>query len=113
MEGVLMSKFKIQGKYRASQDIAISGWDCGSEFEFKMVVEFRIIGGTPATMIDPEEPASAEIDKIRFFEHKPGSAPKEIEFPDFIVEKFTEAEGFKAWLFSEANDQLDAAEQGL
>ncbi len=106
-------KFKIDGKYRASQDIAINGWECGSEFEFKMVVEFRIIGGSPATQTDPEEPATAEVDKVRFFEHVKGETVKEVIFPDFIVEKFTDGENFIAWLFAEANDALDAAEQGL
>lgn len=91
-------------KYRAEQDITISGWDCGTEIELKMVVTFTVHPGREATQIDPPEAASVEIDKVRFFDGK-----DELQLPWSIKDRFTSADGFKDWLMGEAIEQHEAA----
>jgi hypothetical protein len=100
---------KITGKHRASQDIHISGWECGSEFELKMVVEFTAHSGSPATLVDPEEFPSVEVDSVRFFEHLRGQTVKEVIMPDWMVERFTQNAVFEKWLLGEAGEAIQTA----
>jgi hypothetical protein len=90
--------------FRTEQDIAISGWECGTEIELKMVVVFTVHPSRKATEIDPPEEATVEIDKVRFFDGK-----DELTLPWSIEDRFTSAEGFKDWLMGEARDQHEAA----
>lgn len=90
--------------FRAEQSVAISGWECGTEIELKMVVTFKVHAGSPATMIDPPEAPSVEIDKVRFFDGK-----DEIQLPWSIGDRFTSQDGFEDWLMSEAAEQHEAA----
>lgn len=90
--------------YSAEQDIAISGGECGTEIEMKMVVTFTVHPGRKATEIDPPEEASVEIDKVRFFDDK-----DEMTLPWSIEDRFTSADGFKDWLMGEASDQHESA----
>jgi hypothetical protein len=87
-------------KYRAQQDIAISGWECGTEIELKMVVTFVVHPGCKPTLIDPGEQPSVEVDKVRFFD-----GVDELSLPWSIADRFTNADGFKSWLLSEASEQ--------
>jgi hypothetical protein len=87
-------------KYRAQQDIAISGWECGTEIELKMVVTFTVHPGSKATEIDPPEAASVEINKVRFFDGQ-----DELQLPWSIEDRVTSADGFKSWLIGEAAEQ--------
>lgn len=90
--------------YRTEQDIAISGWECGTEIELKMVVIFTVHPGREATQIDPPEAASVEVDKVRFFDGK-----DEITLPWSIEDRFTSRDEFKDWLLGEARDQHESA----
>lgn len=92
--------------YRAQQAVAISGFECGTETELTMVVTFVVHPGSKATQIDPPEEASVEIDKLRFFDGK-----DEITLPWSIGDRFTSADGFKAWLMGEAAEQETSARE--
>lgn len=83
--------------YRAEQDICISGWECGTEIELKMVVQFKVHPGSKATEIDPPEEPSVEVDTVRFFDGK-----DELKLPWSIGDRFSSADGFKGWLLAEA-----------
>jgi len=91
-------------KYRTEQIVCISGWDCGTEIELTMVVNFTVHPGRKATEIDPPEEPTADIDSIRFFDGK-----DELQLPWSIGDRFTSADGFKSWLLSEAAEQYQAA----
>jgi hypothetical protein len=87
-------------KYRAEQGVHISGWECGTEIELKMVVTFKVHPGSKATMIDPAEEPSVEVDQVRFFDGK-----DEIKLPWSIEDRFSSRDEFKAWLMGEAAEQ--------
>jgi hypothetical protein len=91
-------------KYRAQQDIQISGWECGTEIELKMVVTFTVHPGCKQTLTEPAEEPSVEVDAVRFFDDK-----DELNLPWSIEDRFTSAEGFKDWLMQEAAEQHEAA----
>lgn len=91
-------------KYRAEQDINISGWECGAEIEIKMVVNFTVHPGCKQTLTEPAEPTIAEVDQVRFFDGK-----DEINLPWSIEDRITSRSEFKDWLLSEANDQRETA----
>lgn len=91
-------------KYRAEQVVCISGWDCGTEIELKMVVSFTVHPGSKATEIDPPEEPTVEVYSIRFFDGK-----DELTLPWSISDRFTSSDGFKSWLMSEAAEQHQAA----
>lgn len=93
-------------KYRAEQVVCISGWDCGTEIELKMVVSFTVHPGSKATEIDPPEEPTAEVDSIRFFDGK-----DELTLPWSISDRFTSADGFKSWLLSEAAETEEYARE--
>ena len=86
-------------KYQAEQTVAISGCECGTEIELKMVVTFKAHPGRKQTEIDPAEEPTVEVCKVRFFDGK-----DEITLPWSISDRFTDAAGFKAWLMCEASD---------
>jgi hypothetical protein len=91
-------------EYRAEQVVCISGWECGTEIELKMVVSFTVHPGSKATEIDPPEETTAEVDSVRFFDGK-----DELIFPWSISDRFTSADGFKSWLMAEAAEQHQVA----
>lgn len=91
-------------KYRAQQNICISGWDCGTEIELKMVVTFKVHPGSPQTQIDPAEEPSVEVDTVRFFD-----GTDDLKLPWSIEDRFTSSDGFKDWLMQEAADQHEMA----
>lgn len=91
-------------KYRAEQDVAFSGFDCGTEVELKMVVTFRVCPALMQTVTDPGEDASVEVDTVRFFD-----GFDEVKLPSLIEERFTSADGFKDWLMADASDQRQSA----
>jgi len=94
----------MSNRYRAEQVVCISGWECGTEIEMKMVVSFTVHPGSQATEIDPPEEPSAEVDSVRFFDGK-----DELTLPWSISDRFTSADGFKSWLMSEAAEQHQVA----
>lgn len=90
-------------KYRAEQAVHISGWECGTEIECKMVVAYQMTEHVPASDNGPEEVPRPEVDSIGFF-LKRGAAAVEVAMRSFIEDAFTNSESFKSWLASEAAD---------
>lgn len=90
--------------FRAEQVIAINGSECGTEIEIKMVVTFKVHPGSKATMIDPAEEPTVEVDQVRFFDGK-----DEIKLPWSIEDRFSSRDEFKGWLMGEAAEQHEAA----
>jgi len=91
-------------KYRAQQNIHISGWECGTEIELKMVVTFSVHPGCRETLETPAELPSVEIDGVRFFD-----GTDELKLPWSIEDRFTSRDEFKDWIMQEAIDQHEAA----
>lgn len=91
-------------KYRAQQDISISGFECGTEMELKMVVTFKVHPGSKQTEIDPAEEPTVEVDTVRFFD-----GTDEIKLPWSLEDRFSSAAGFKDWLVGEADGQDQSA----
>lgn len=91
--------------YRAEQFISISGSECGTEIELKMVISFMVNPGCKASISGPEEEATPEVIAVRFFD---GS--DEIKLPWSIEDRFTSnTSGFHNWLLGEAADQHQRA----
>lgn len=96
-------------KYKARQDFCISGWECGTEIELKMVIEFTVTDYRRQTLESPEEPRMVEDIAIRLFETD-GTA--EMIVPKWMDAKLQKDEDFRTWLLGEATYQDDmAAEQ--
>jgi hypothetical protein len=91
-------------KYTAQQGIQIYGANCGAEIELKMVVDFTVHPGCPATIETPAELPSVEIDGVRFFDGK-----DELTLPWSIADRFTSRDEFKDWVMQEAIEQHEAA----
>ena len=89
----------MSARHTASQPIHISGWECGTEIELKMVVEFTVTDAIPQTLENPAEPSMVEIGKVRFFD-----GTDELQLPWSIADRFTNEDGFRDWLMSEAID---------
>jgi len=90
-------------KYRAEQIVCISGFDCGTEIELNMVVNFTVHPGSKATEIDPPEEPIAEVIEVHFFEIREGKASTdERSMPVWLFNRLTEGDAFYAWLLSEA-----------
>jgi hypothetical protein len=83
-------------KYRAEQTLAISGWESG-EIEIKQVVTYSVTRFSPATLEQPEEPATVEDVECRYF-----LGDVETQIGKLIATKFEDDDGFKGWLLSEA-----------
>jgi hypothetical protein len=97
-------------KYRAEQIVCISGFDCGTEIELKMVVSFKVHPGSKATEIDPPEQPSAEVIEVHFFEVKDGKpSSDERSMPVWLFNRLTEGDAFYNWLLSEASEQHQVA----
>jgi hypothetical protein len=79
-------------KYRAEQDICISGWECGTEVALKMVVKFTMTDHYSASDSGPEEFPQPEIEHMRFF-RKHEAVAVEIVVPPFM-----------SWLAGEARE---------
>lgn len=91
--------------YRAEQVVSISGFECGTEIELKMVVAFRVNPGCKASISGPEEEPTPEVLTVRFLD---GS--DEIKLPWSIEDRFTSnTSGFHNWLLGEAADQYQRA----
>ena len=90
-------------KHRAEQDVTISGFECGTEIECKMVVAYRMTEHFPASENGPEEFPQPEIESLRFF-RKREKVAVEIVVPPFIEDAFLDSDEFKSWLASEATD---------
>jgi hypothetical protein len=95
-------------KYRAEQDIFISGWECGTEIALKMVVQFKMTDHYPASDNGPEEFPQPEIEHMRFF-RKHEQVAVEIVVPPFIEDAFTDSEDFMSWLAGEARESDEYA----
>jgi hypothetical protein len=93
-------------KFTARQDVHISGWECGTEFELTMEVKFTVTRFLPATATDPAENPTVEIDSVRFLDGE-----DELKLPWSIGDRFMDARGFNEWLMSEANEQSQQAEE--
>ncbi|QJS27433.1 hypothetical protein [Rhizobium ruizarguesonis] len=91
-------------KFSAHQHILISGSECGTEIELKMVVAFTVHPGCKQTLTEPGEEPSVEVDKVQFFDGK-----DELTLPWSIADRFTSGDGFKDWLMYEAAAQHEAA----
>lgn len=97
-------------KYRAEQDVAISAFETGAEFELRMVVNFTVHTGCKQTLTEPGEEPSAEVDQVQFFrlvDGKPVAAPSAM--PVWMIDALTEGDEFNVWLLSEADEQRQAA----
>lgn len=95
----------MTNEYRAQQDISISGFECGTEIELKMVVTFNVNPGCKASINGPEEEPTPEVLTVRFFD-----GGDEIKLPWSIGDRFTSnTSGFHNWLLSEAADQHQSA----
>ena len=88
----------------ARQDVHISGWECGTEFELTMEVKFTVTRFLPATATDPAENPTVEIDSVRFLDGE-----DELKLPWSIGDRFMDARGFNEWLMSEAKEQAQQA----
>jgi hypothetical protein len=94
----------MSGQYRAGQYVTISGWDCGTEIELRMIVAFKVHPGCKQTLTEPGEEPSVEVDDVQFFDGNDA-----IKLPWSIEDRFASADGFKAWLMGEASEQHEAA----
>ncbi|MBO0141466.1 hypothetical protein JZX87_09855 [Agrobacterium sp. Ap1] len=94
----------MSNKYRAEQVISIAGSECGTEIELTMVATFTVHPGSKATMIDPAEEPTVEVDAVRFFD-----GTDEIKLPWSIEDRMTSRSEFKDWLMGEAADQHEMA----
>jgi len=91
--------------YRAEQHLAISGSECGTEIELKMVVDFEVTDYAPATRTDPEEPRAVEDIVIRYF-----LGTKEVSVSHSIEDAFVYNDSqFSDWLLSEAAERDESA----
>jgi hypothetical protein len=100
----------VSNKYRAEQYITISPSEAGEEIELLMVVTFKVHKGFLASLTEPGEETSAEIDDILFFKEvngKPSANP--VSLPSWIIGSITDTSQFKDWLLSEANDNDEMA----
>jgi len=84
-------------KYRAEQTLCLSGWESGTEIEIKQVVTFSVTKYSPATLEQPEEPATVEDIECRYF-----IGTVEVQIGSLAASKFEDDDGFKTWLLSEA-----------
>lgn len=85
--------------YTARTMLSLTAWGSGSEFEAEMVVKFTVTKYRAQTQIDPEEPATVENISIRLFTEKGAT---ELACPTWLDERFSDDDGFKDWLMSEA-----------
>lgn len=97
-------------KYQAEQYVLITTSGSEAEIELRMVVDFTGHPGSPATMIDPPEGPTAEVDQVQFFRMKNGKAlPEPAILPDWMVENLTRGQDFIDWMLVDASEK-DAAD---
>lgn len=94
------------GKVTATQGITISGDSCGTDIELTMNVKFSVSKYRPATAIDPAEEATVEIDEVKLFDGE-----QELNLTYWLEDRLSESDSLKAWLMSEANEQIKQAEE--
>lgn len=92
-------------KYRATQTIHISGWECGTEIELQMVVTYSVTPWQAQTAVCPEIPRMVEDPEVRFFLED----GRELKLPIWITDQFTDRRSFDAWLLegAAAKDEAD------
>lgn len=96
--------------YTARTMLSLTAWESGSEFEADMVVTFTVTKYRAQTQIDPEEPATVENITIRLFTEKGAT---ELACPTWLDERFSDDDGFKDWLMSEAAEQEVSAKEAM
>jgi len=87
--------------FTATQGITISGDSCGTDIELTVQIKFTVSKYRPATTIDPAEDATIDINGISFFDGK-----QELNLTYWLEDRLSESDSLKAWLMSEANEQL-------
>lgn len=93
----------MSSKFRAEQDVAISAWESGTEIEIRMVVNYTVHPGYPATLEEPGSDAIAEVDRVQFFEIKDGKpSADECGMAVWLLNRLTEGDDFYNWLLTEA-----------
>ena len=98
-------------KYRAEQYLCINANESGTEIELQMVVNFTVHPGSKATMMDPPEFPSAEVDQVQFFRMEGTKPlPDAVSLPDWLESHFTNGDDFHTWMLTEADEQLSAAQ---
>lgn len=90
-------------KYRAQQDVTISGFECGTEIEMSMVVTYDMSEHFPASYCGPEEFPAPESVNVRFF-RKRDKVNVSVVIPGWIEAAFTDSDAFNNWLTSEAEE---------
>lgn len=96
--------------YTARTTLSLAAWDACPEFEVEMVVKFTVTKARAQTQIDPEEPAMVENISIRLFA---GKGAPELACPTWLDEMFSDDDGFKSWLLSEAAEQEQSAKEAM
>ncbi|RVP32318.1 hypothetical protein CN082_04750 [Sinorhizobium meliloti] len=76
----------------------------GLDIELDLVVTYSVSRYRAATLTQPEEPRSVEIDDVRFFRCRIETA-----LPGWLEDAICESDGFKAHLLDDANDKDAAA----
>lgn len=93
-------------KYNTTQDFCMSGWECGTEIELKMVIEYTVTDYAAQTLESPEEPRMVEDVNIRLIDGN-----REIGVPNWLETKFSRDDEFRDWLLGEAVYQDDMSEE--
>lgn len=100
--------------FKASQDIAVSGFECGTEFELRVVVTFTYHRAEKGDEIDPPTPAFVEGVRCEFYELTAGGTLADgINMPAKLVERFTGSDSFTDWLITDAESQMEDAKAGM
>lgn len=94
--------------YTTKTPLSLSLWDAGGEVEVEAVITYTVTKYRPATMIDPEEPAMAEVSEFKLRKPKTGEW---LACPAWISDAFEGDEGFMSWLISDANDADEYAKE--
>ena len=94
--------------YIAKTPLHMALWDAGGEVEVEAVITYTVTEYRPATMIDPEEPAMAEVSNFELRKIKTGEP---LACPEWISEAFEADDEFMNWLVSDANDADEYAKE--
>jgi len=94
--------------YIAKTPLHLALWDAGGEVEVEAVITYTVTKFRPATMIDPEEPAMAEVSNFQLRKPKTGEW---LTCPAWISEAFDVDDEFMNWLISDANDADEYAKE--
>jgi hypothetical protein len=92
----------MSAKYHTKTPLLISV--AGLDVELDLVITYSVSRYRAATLTQPEEPRSVEIEEIRC-----PIEETELPIPDWIEREIADSEGFKAHLLQEAADKDAAA----